>query len=88
MLLEIIGFVVLGVAVGWAATRAMPGRFPSTRLVWATGPAAGLLGGLVARSVLGPGYALVTLAVATGVSVAMVTLLVRPRRPAGRTRHA
>lgn len=97
LLLETIGFVVLGFAVAYGATRALPDRFPSVLLVRATGPAAALLGGFVTRSVLGPGHPLATLALAAAVSVALVTLLIRPGRGgngrrngngAARTRHA
>lgn len=78
MLLELFGFVVLGFAVAYGATRAFPGRFPSVLLVRATGPGAALLGGGVAHSVLGSGHAPATLTVAAAVSVALVTLLLRP----------
>ena len=96
MLLETIGFVVVGFAVAYAATRAFPGRFASVPLVRATGPAAGLRGGLVARSVLGPGHAAATVTLAAAVAVALVTLLLRPEHRAtapkrsgtARTRHA
>lgn len=87
MLLETLGFVVLGFAVGYGATRALSNRFPSALLVQLTGPGAALVGGWVARSVLGPGHALVTLIVAAAVAVALVTLLIRPK-PRGITGSA
>ncbi|GAB2590424.1 hypothetical protein GCM10027168_24470 [Streptomyces capparidis] len=93
MLLETLGFALVGLAVAYGATRALPGRLPSALLVAATGLTAALTGGWVARMVLGPGNAPLTLPVAAAVAVALVTILVGPKRRArhaapSRTRHA
>ena len=83
MIWEAIGAMVLGLAIAYAATRRLPERLPSRALVLTTGPVAALLGGLICRVVIGPGHAPVTLTVAAGVSVAILSLLlgegVRPR---------
>ncbi|GGO85841.1 hypothetical protein [Wenjunlia tyrosinilytica] len=87
MLLETIGFAVIGIAVAFGATRALADRLPSPLLVSGTGACAALLGGWVARTVFGAGHAPITFALAAAVSVALVTLLIKPkgraRPPAG-----
>ncbi|OEV05938.1 hypothetical protein [Streptomyces oceani] len=72
---ETIGSLVLGFALAAAATRWLPERFPDRALVLATGPVAALLGGVIARVVVGAGHPAAILAIATGVSVAMLSLL-------------
>jgi ABC-type enterochelin transport system permease subunit len=80
MLLETIGFAVIGLVVALAAVRVLGERLPAALLVGATGPSAALVGGWVARTVFGPGHAPITLALAAVVSVVLVTLLIRPKR--------
>ncbi|NLU67284.1 hypothetical protein [Streptomyces sp. HNM0574] len=75
MIWEALGSVVLGLAVAYAAAARLPGRFPNQALVFATGPVAALLGGIVTRVVLGPGHTALTLVAAAAVSVALLSLL-------------
>jgi hypothetical protein len=75
MFWEALGATALGLAIAYAAVRWLPARLPNRPLVLATGPVAGLLGGLICHIVLGGGHPLVTLAVAAAVSVALLSLL-------------
>lgn len=75
MLWEALGATVLGLVIAGLAVLRLPERLPNRPLVFATGPVAALLGGLVSRAVLGPGNVPVVLAVAAGVSVAILSLL-------------
>ncbi|WP_208875158.1 hypothetical protein [Streptomyces armeniacus] len=75
MIWEALGSAVLGLAIALAATRWLPSRFPDRALVLGTGPAAALLGGVIARIVMGPGHPAATLAIAAGVSMAILSLL-------------
>jgi hypothetical protein len=79
MLLETIGFAVIGLVVAFGAGRLMGDRLPAASLVRATGPGAALVGGWVAHAVLGAGWAPVTLTLSAVVSVVLVTLLIRPK---------
>ncbi|OKI09636.1 hypothetical protein A6A06_02935 [Streptomyces sp. CB02923] len=79
MIWEALGSVIVGLAITLAATRRLPGRFPSRPLTLATGPAAALLGAFLAHSILGPDHFFKTLLAAAALSVAMLSLLVRPR---------
>ncbi|MGW3248817.1 hypothetical protein [Streptomyces sp. NPDC001070] len=86
MLWESIAFAAVGLAVAYAATRLVPRRrLPAARLVLATGPVAALVGGLIARTVLGPDQFLVNLATSVGVAAALLSLLVRPPRSTRRS---
>lgn len=79
MVLQMIGFAVLGLAVAVVATRLLPpDRLPAPTLVLLTGPAGAVLGGVVAHTVIGGGNAAATFAVAVTVALALVTLLIRP----------
>ncbi|MBA0051442.1 hypothetical protein E0L36_11225 [Streptomyces sp. AJS327] len=75
MVWETLGSALVGLAIAYAAARRFPGRLGDQRLVLATGPVAGLLGGLICRVVLGPGHLPVALLAAVGVAAAMVSLL-------------
>ncbi|MDB1086864.1 hypothetical protein PJ985_04710 [Streptomyces sp. ACA25] len=86
MVWETLGSIVLGLAVAFAATHWRPTRFPHHTLALATGAGAALFGGVLARAVLGPGHAAATMTIALAVSVALVSLLVRPR-PTGRNQY-
>jgi hypothetical protein len=79
MLWQALTFAALGLAIASAATRLLPSlRLPSPLLVLSTGPVAALTGGLLARTILGPGHLLLTLLAALAVSTALLSLLVRP----------
>lgn len=66
---------IIGFALAYAAVHWLPSRLPDRTLVLATGPGAAVLGGLIARIVMGPGYSLAALVIAAGVSVAILSLL-------------
>jgi hypothetical protein len=78
MVWEALGSVLIGLAIAAAGSRWLPARLPSRPLVMISGLAAGLFGGLVTRSAVGPGHTLATLFGALVVSVALLSLLVRP----------
>ncbi|GAA2911534.1 hypothetical protein GCM10020221_04080 [Streptomyces thioluteus] len=91
ILWEALGSVLIGLAVSYGALRWLParlGRFGSRKLTLGTGPVAALFGALLAHSVLGPGHVAGTLAAALVVAVALLSLLLRPGRPAGRPRRS
>lgn len=84
MVWEALGASALGLLIAWAALQRLPRQLPNRPLAYATGPAAALLGGLITRIVVGSGHTLITLTAATGVSVAILSLLLggengRPR---------
>jgi hypothetical protein len=79
MLVEIVVFAVVGTLVGAAAIRFLPTRFPGPRwLTLSTGTGFALLGGLVARFVIGPGRAPACAAVAAVTAALLVSVLARP----------
>ena len=84
MIWETLGSAAIGLVLAHGATRRYPGRLPDRRLVLSTGPVAALLGGLISGVVMGPGHTLVALACAVGVSVALLSLLLRDEAPARR----
>ncbi|MGI5339890.1 hypothetical protein ACQEVS_22095 [Streptomyces sp. CA-181903] len=91
ILWEALGSVLIGLAVSLGALRWLParfGRFRSRTLTLGTGPVAGLFGGLLARSVLGPGHALATLTASLVVAVVLLSLLLRPAGPPRRSATA
>jgi hypothetical protein len=81
MLWEAVAYAALGLVVALAATGLLPDRLPRTPLTLATGPAAALVGGLVARTVLGAGHLAMTIPVALVMAGALLSLLARPGRP-------
>ncbi len=84
MVWEALGSALIGLAVAVLALRRFPARFPARTLTVLTGPAGGLVGGMIMRVVLGPGHAPLTLTAALAVSAAALSLLVRDpaaRRP-------
>lgn len=85
MLLEAIGSVLLGMALAIGAGHRLPHRLPSRTLVLPTGVAGALFGAFVTHSALGPGHAIATLVGAVAMSVALLSLLLRPTR--GRARQ-
>ncbi|MFF4793734.1 MULTISPECIES: hypothetical protein [unclassified Streptomyces] len=84
MFLETLGSALIGLLLGWTAFHRLSHRLPSRLLVQSTGVAGGLFGGFVTHSALGSGSLLPTLLGAVVVSVASLSLLVRP---AGRLRR-
>jgi ABC-type enterochelin transport system permease subunit len=78
MVFEACVFAVLGLAVAAVVHRLLARRLPSTALVYATGAAAALLGGLLARTVLGPGHLAAGAAGSVVVAAVLLSLLVRP----------
>ncbi|MEU1516970.1 hypothetical protein ABZ490_33310 [Streptomyces sp. NPDC005811] len=84
MILEALGSAVLGLALAWAALQRLSHRLPVRALVLATGIAGALFGDFVTHSALGSGALLPSLIGAAVVSVASVSLLLRP---AGRLRR-
>ncbi|KNB52012.1 hypothetical protein AC230_15945 [Streptomyces caatingaensis] len=88
MFWEALGSVLIGLAVSYAALRWLParfGRFGSRALTLGTGPVAALFGALLAHSVLGPGHVAGALAAALVLSVALLSLLLRPAGPPRRS---
>ncbi|MEU8913668.1 hypothetical protein [Streptomyces nigrescens] len=87
MIWEALGALLIGFAIALSATRWLPDRFPSRALTLATGPVAALLGAVLTRSILGPGYPVQVMIASVAVGAALLSVLVRPpprrlRRPA------
>ncbi|SDC64125.1 hypothetical protein [Streptomyces prasinopilosus] len=83
MLLEALGSVILGLVLAWAATRRLPHRLPARPLVLSTGAVGALLGAFLTHGALDAGSLLTVLVGAAVLSVASLSLLLRP---AGRLR--
>ncbi|KUJ64696.1 hypothetical protein ACZ90_56970 [Streptomyces albus subsp. albus] len=75
---EALGSALIGLVLAYAAMLRLPRRLPVRPLVLSTGPAAALLGTLLTHAALGSGHTTATLAGATGFTVAMLSLLIRP----------
>ncbi|MFF3540837.1 hypothetical protein [Streptomyces platensis] len=87
MIWEALGALLIGFVIALSATRWLPDRFPSRALTLATGPAAALLGAVLTRAILGPGYPVQVMFASVAVGAALLSVLVRPphrrlRRPA------
>ncbi|SCK17214.1 MULTISPECIES: hypothetical protein [Streptomyces] len=81
--LMVVGSAVIGLVLAGAALRTQAHRLPMARLVFTTGVSGALLGVFVTRTALGdPGVA-TTLVGAVAVSVALLSLLLRPERLRG-----
>ncbi|MEW2387494.1 hypothetical protein AB0933_03935 [Streptomyces venezuelae] len=80
MILEALGSILLGLALAWAAARRYGHRLPTRTLVLSTGPAGALIGAFITHMALGSGHAPATLVGAAAVSVALLSLLLRPTR--------
>ncbi|AKN72069.1 hypothetical protein QR97_21800 [Streptomyces sp. PBH53] len=78
MILEALGSAVLGLLLAWAATVRLGHRLPTRPLVYCTGVAGALFGDFVTHTALGPGTALLSLLGAAAISVASLSLLLRP----------
>lgn len=83
MLLEALSSAILGLALAWTAYHRLPHRLPARALVLPTGVAGALFGAFVMNSALDGGLLTVLLG-AVIVSVASLSLLLRP---AGRLRR-
>lgn len=84
MLFEALSSAMLGLALAWAAYHRMPHRLPTRTLVLPTGVAGALSGAFVMNTALDAGNLLTVLLGAVIVSVASLSLLLRP---AGRLRR-
>ncbi|MCX5416462.1 hypothetical protein [Streptomyces sp. NBC_00059] len=80
MLWESISSVVLGLALSLVALRSLPGRLPSSRVVFVTGALGALFGAYLTQATLGSGHLLATPAGAVLVGAVTLSLLIRPRR--------
>ncbi|MDG9716674.1 hypothetical protein [Streptomyces sp. DH24] len=78
MIFEALSSAVLGLVLAWAAAHRLPHRLPARPLVLSTGVAGALFGAFVTRGSLDAGGILLTLAGAVAVSVASLSLLLRP----------
>ncbi|GGZ75322.1 hypothetical protein ACFOOM_27565 [Streptomyces echinoruber] len=78
MIVEALGSAGLGLLLAWTALHRLSHRLPARALVLSTGVAGALFGDFVARTALGPGHVLLSLLGALVVSVASLSLLLRP----------
>ncbi|MER6623206.1 MULTISPECIES: hypothetical protein [unclassified Streptomyces] len=85
MLLEALSSAILGLALAWVAARRLPHRLPTRALVLPTGVAGALFGAFLMHTALDAGNMLTVLLGAVIVSVASLSLLLRP---AGRLRRS
>ncbi|MGW4025028.1 hypothetical protein [Streptomyces sp. NPDC005009] len=85
MLLEALSSAILGLALAWVAARRLPHRLPARALVLPTGVAGALFGAFLMHTALDAGNMLTVLLGAVIVSVASLSLLLRP---AGRLRRS
>ncbi|KWW99306.1 hypothetical protein C3Y87_14280 [Carbonactinospora thermoautotrophica] len=75
MILDIIGYIVLGLIVGALARLAVPGRNPMSW--WMTlllGVVGALLGGLVTSAIIGEGHNIIEFIVSVAVAAALVVI--------------
>ncbi|MER6344174.1 hypothetical protein ACWC10_37460 [Streptomyces sp. NPDC001595] len=84
MLLEAFSSAILGLILAWAYALRLPHRLPARPLVLSTGVAGALFGAFVTHTALDAGGFLPSLIGAAVVSVASLSLLLRP---AGRLRR-
>ncbi|GGZ42629.1 hypothetical protein GCM10010387_41210 [Streptomyces inusitatus] len=78
MLLEVLGSVLLGLGLAWAAHRQFSARLPARRAVFLAGPIGALFGAWVTHLALGPGQLLGTLVGALLIGAVLLSLLLRP----------
>ncbi|WP_447039814.1 hypothetical protein [Streptomyces sp. DSM 118878] len=78
MILEALGSTLLGLALALATAHRLGHRLPARSLVLATGPVGALVGAFITHMALGPGHVVATLLGAVAVSVALLSLLLRP----------
>ncbi|UQX02863.1 hypothetical protein [Streptomyces sp. RerS4] len=89
LLMEALGSGLLGLALAGVAVRLLATRLPSTRTVLVSGVAGALFGAYLTHMSLGPGHntLLATLLGGVGVSVVVLSLLLRPASRSGRSPH-
>jgi hypothetical protein len=78
VILEALSSAVLGLVLAWAAAHRLSHRLPTRPLVLSTGVAGALLGAFLTNSALDAGGLLLALAGSVTVSVASLSLLLRP----------
>src|SRR3954452_5824545 len=78
MLIEALGSALLGLVLAGVAVHRLSHRLPTRSLVLATGTARALFGAFVTHTALDPGNILLILLGAAVVSVASLSLLLRP----------
>ncbi|MEU6357742.1 hypothetical protein ABZ896_52065 [Streptomyces sp. NPDC047072] len=78
MLIEALGSALLGLALAALAVHRLAHRLPKRSLVLATGTAGALFGAFVTHTALDPGNVLLNLLGSVVVSVASLSLLLRP----------
>ncbi|MFJ2439179.1 MULTISPECIES: hypothetical protein [unclassified Streptomyces] len=84
MILEVLGSVLLGLGLSWAASHRLSHRLPPQRTVFTAGPLGALFGTYLTHTALGPGHVVATLVGALLVGAVLLSLLLRP---AGRRLH-
>ncbi|MGW1543923.1 hypothetical protein ACWCPM_27410 [Streptomyces sp. NPDC002309] len=84
MLLEALSSAILGLVLSWVYAVRLPHRLPARHLVLSTGVGGALFGAFLTHSALEAGGVLLVLLGAAIVSVASLSLLLRP---AGRLRR-
>ncbi|RII16150.1 hypothetical protein DSC45_16305 [Streptomyces sp. YIM 130001] len=78
MILETLVSALLGLGLAWGVTLRLAHRLPSRRLVLGTGVVGALFGAFITHSALGDGHLFPTLAGAVVLSLALLSLLIRP----------
>ncbi|MEW1723369.1 hypothetical protein [Streptomyces sp. NPDC093109] len=78
MILEVLGSVLLGLGLSWAAVHRFSHRLPAQRTVYVAGPLGALFGLYLTHTALGPGHAYAPFAGALLVGAVLLSLLIRP----------
>lgn len=78
MIWEVLGSVLLGLGLSWAAARRLSHRLPAHRTVFTAGPLGALFGAYVTHMALGSGHVPATLVGALLVGAVLLSLLLRP----------
>jgi hypothetical protein len=77
VILEILGSVLLGLGISWAAAHRLSHLLPASRTVYAAGPLGALFGAYLTHMALGAGHVLATLLGALPVAAVLLSLLLR-----------
>ncbi|MDT0399294.1 hypothetical protein [Streptomyces edwardsiae] len=88
MLLEALSSAIVGLVLAWVAVRQLPHRLPARVLVVPTGVAGALFGAFLVNTAVDAGSLVAVLVGAAVVSVASLSLLVRPAGRLGRSATA
>ncbi|MFE4534296.1 hypothetical protein ACFRKB_04375 [Streptomyces scopuliridis] len=80
MIWEVLGSVLLGLGLSWAAASRLSHRLPAHRTVYTAGPVGALFGAYVTHMALGAGHVPATLVGALLVGAVLLSLLLRPTR--------